>query len=95
MALKNCETNEQKARVARTFWSHQRFLDILEEGGDNKMKRSRMAVMQFSDEQAELLSKKQPDDSMSLSERLLIESAAEKDRISEPKVRKKVDYCYI
>ena len=55
------------------------------------MKRSRMAVMQLSEEQAELLSKKQPDDSMSLSERLLIESAAEKDRISEPKVRKNVD----
>ena len=51
-----------------------------------------MAVMQLSEEQAELLSKKQPDDSMSLSERLLIESAAEKDRISEPKVRKNVDW---
>ena len=46
-----------------------------------------MAVMQLSEEQAEILSKKQPDESMSLSERLLIESAAEKDRISEPKVR--------
>lgn len=52
------------------------------------MKRSRMTVMQLSDEQAELLSKKQPDENMSVSERLLIESAAEKDRISESKVKK-------
>ena len=44
-------------------------------------------MIQITDQEAEQLSKTEPNEAMSVSERLLIESAAEKDRISEAKVR--------
>ena len=47
--------------------------------------RRRSNVIQLPEEQAEALSKQQPDPSMTVSEKLLIESAAEIDRISEIK----------
>ena len=49
---------------------------------DLSMKRSRSSFIQLSEEEAEWLTKVQPDENMSISEKLLIESAAEKNRIS-------------
>ncbi len=55
------------------------------EDTEKGIKKSRSAIIQITEEQAEQLSKATPDDNMSLSEKLLIESAAEKDRVSEVK----------
>ena len=49
-------------------------------------KRSRAAMLQLSEEQAEQLAQQDPTNTLSLSERLLIESAAEKDRVSEMRI---------
>lgn len=49
---------------------------------DLASKRNRSSFIQLSEEQAEWLTKVQPDENMSISEKLLIESAAEKNRIS-------------
>ena len=52
------------------------------DGSEKQMKRSRSAVIQISEEQAEELCKTVPDETMSVSEVILIESAAEKGRVS-------------
>ena len=63
-------------------------LVTLEEGEAEKpAKRSRSAIIQITEEQAEKLSRQQPDENMTVSEKLLIESAAEKDRVSEVQER--------
>ena len=52
------------------------------EDPEKQMKRSRSAVIQISEEQAEELCKTVPNETMSVSEKILIESAAEKGRVS-------------
>ena len=52
------------------------------DGSEKQTKRSRSAVIQISEEQAEELCKTVPDETMSVSEVILIESAAEKGRVS-------------
>ncbi|CAH1779250.1 unnamed protein product [Owenia fusiformis] len=59
---------------------------------DSENRRSaRSNVVKITSEEAEELSKTQPDRDMSISERILIQSAAEKERISEVQTADKVE----
>ena len=49
-------------------------------------KRSRAAMLQLSEAEAEELAQQEPSETLTLSERLLIESAAEKSRVSEMRI---------
>ena len=52
--------------------------------------RRRAAMLQLSEADTDQLATQDPADTLSLSERLLIESAAEKDRVSEMRIMPKV-----
>lgn len=56
-----------------------------EEGEQTVMKRNRANIITFTEEQAEELAKNDPGDEASVSEKVLAQSAAERDRISEIK----------
>uniref|UniRef100_A0A8C7LUE2 Zinc finger protein 236 n=1 Tax=Oncorhynchus mykiss TaxID=8022 RepID=A0A8C7LUE2_ONCMY len=56
-----------------------------EEGEQTVMKRNRANIITFTEEQAEQLAKNDPGDEASVSEKVLAQSAAERDRISEIK----------
>ena len=56
------------------------------------IKRTRSNFVQISDQQADWLSKIQPDEHMTISEKLLIESATEKGRVSTVKEEAEVKH---
>ncbi|XP_031432812.2 LOW QUALITY PROTEIN: zinc finger protein 236 [Clupea harengus] len=67
-------------------------------------KRNRAGIITFTEEQAAELAKREPDDAATLSEKVLAQSAAERDRISEikdkaveletePKFANRCDFC--
>ncbi|XP_022528889.2 zinc finger protein 236 isoform X1 [Astyanax mexicanus] len=68
------------------------------------MKRNRAGIITFTEEQTAELAKREPGDSASVSEKVLVQSAAERDRISEikdkavvldlePKFANRCQYC--
>ncbi|XP_076837436.1 zinc finger protein 236 isoform X2 [Brachyhypopomus gauderio] len=77
-----------------------------DDGGTEQsmLKRSRAGIITFTEEQTAELAKREPADSASVSERVLVQSAAERDRISEmkdktavmdqePKFANRCQYC--
>ena len=65
------------------------FFFYIVEDGDEGQQRSKFTTIKISEEEAEELSKNSTTD-LSLSEKILIESASEKDRISEIQVDKQL-----
>lgn len=72
--------------------------------GRSGTKRNRAGIITFTEEQAAELAKQEPGDGASLSEKVLAQSAAERDRISEikdkaveletePKFANRCTYC--
>ncbi|XP_076136440.1 zinc finger protein 236 [Alosa pseudoharengus] len=72
--------------------------------GRSGTKRNRAGIITFTEEQAAELAKQEPDDAATLSEKVLAQSAAERDRISEikdkaveletePKFANRCSYC--
>lgn len=68
------------------------------------MKRNRAGIITFTEEQTAELAKREPGDNASVSEKVLVQSAAERDRISEmkdkgvvldlePKFANRCQYC--
>ncbi|XP_013403911.1 zinc finger protein 236 isoform X2 [Lingula anatina] len=80
------ETFRTSVLCKRHMKLHKESIDNEDDGEDEEegvQKRTRSAVIQFTEEQAAELRKAMPDEHASLSEKILIESAAEKERVSE------------
>ncbi|KAG9342777.1 hypothetical protein JZ751_015643, partial [Albula glossodonta] len=80
--------------------------DVEEEEGSDRIlpKRNRTGIITFTEEQTAELAKRKPRDGASVSEKVLVQSAAERDRISEikdkvvelqsePKFANRCSYC--
>ena len=81
-----CQENFRTAFLCKKHMKTHREQGAGADGEDSegeRPKRHRSTIIQITEAQAEELSKQQPSEALSVSEKLLIESAAEKDRVSE------------
>ncbi|XP_076328463.1 zinc finger protein 236-like isoform X2 [Tachypleus tridentatus] len=75
------------------LWKHLKIHQVHTEDGDenpSKVKKSRSTVIRLSDEQVEAVAQQNPDELNSVSEKVFVASAAEKNRISEIKDKNEI-----
>ncbi|KAL3860221.1 hypothetical protein ACJMK2_010376 [Sinanodonta woodiana] len=89
----NCPYCPDTFRTLSILNRHMKLHEIEDDSGGSSLRKKASTLIQISEEQAQELSKTLPTEDLTISEKILLESANEKERISE--IKQKMDYEYI